>query len=922
MKIFLRILLWIFISLTVTLAGVIVAVSVWAAAAPRDISIYNEYIEQSINGSLNGNKVAIGRTYLQWTRDDFLSIKGEGIDYINDDGSLIAHFPKIIFKYDLSGLLRGDLIPTRLKLIRPELDTRKLVSTDEQSHVDFEEFNLGRLSEVTIINGILIAPDSTQWNVPQATLWYSKDAIINAEISKEDGQRIVASVRTNSDFTDSVVKLEFQKLDTNNLIQYIPELGGMRFIANGSASLVANSKEKIASFKVDEMVGALEKPELFRERIVISAGHADGNYDLRKHILDLKAFKVLFDDNFEMSGKALVTDFDAYVADVDFANLQVINFKKYWPVPVAPDAIAWIYKNMSKGLVPSGHLKLNLTPQETETGILSPESIDLTFQAKDVTTTYVDGLAPITNASGLGKMNAEELVLSIGSATVGASKVTRAVVRIYDIGKDIEKLSVDAEAEGQVADVVDYYVKLGKGRKIIKDKSQVTGTAVTHAKVTVPLLKALKIEDVPYEVKTQISDASVMGLLDAVNTKSMKMTVLANNNSYSAVGEAYATYNKTADFSLTNAPLSFEVASKDNALRIMVASDITNSSAEFAPLEIKKSAGQRGKLLVDIIDNGKSVAINKFMVDSDIIRVNAKGSLKPDYSNFSNLNIALKTGDTDLTGRVTNDKFINAEFRGSYLDAAPLIRYLKKDDDGEEDDTEFKVTLRADRIGLLNEQFLRNAYVNLHCAKDCDVISLNSDKVTFNQTNASLVAKAADAGSILKGFDIYTNLEGGQLDISANVIKGDYTNGRITITDFSIVKAQTLAKMLTLGSLTGIADIVRGKGITFKKLASDFEFNEKEISIKEFRMVGAAIGITAKGKIDRKTDEANLSGNIIPAYTANTLLGKIPLIGDVIIGSDGVFALAYSLKGNMDNPELSVNPLSVLAPGFLKNIFQ
>ena len=87
-------------------------------------------------------------------------------------------------------------------------------------------------------------------------------------------------------------------------------------------------------------------------------------------------------------------------------------------------------------------------------------------------------------------------------------------------------------------------------------------------------------------------------------------------------------------------------------------------------------------------------------------------------------------------------------------------------------------------------------------------------------------------------------------------------------------------------------------------------------------MVGAAIGITAKGSIDRVKNIADVSGNIIPSYTANTLLGNIPLIGPVVIGDEGVFALAYKLSGNVDDPSISVNPLSILAPGFLKNVFQ
>ena len=35
----------------------------------------------------------------------------------------------------------------------------------------------------------------------------------------------------------------------------------------------------------------------------------------------------------------------------------------------------------------------------------------------------------------------------------------------------------------------------------------------------------------------------------------------------------------------------------------------------------------------------------------------------------------------------------------------------------------------------------------------------------------------------------------------------------------------------------------------------------------------------------------------------------------------GIFAVTYRLDGALDEPDLSVNPLSILAPGFLRGLF-
>ncbi len=62
----------------------------------------------------------------------------------------------------------------------------------------------------------------------------------------------------------------------------------------------------------------------------------------------------------------------------------------------------------------------------------------------------------------------------------------------------------------------------------------------------------------------------------------------------------------------------------------------------------------------------------------------------------------------------------------------------------------------------------------------------------------------------------------------------------------------------------------------------------------------------------------------MPAYTLNSLLGRIPLVGDILTGGEGggVFAVDFSLSGALDKPKIQVNPLSALAPGILRNLLR
>ena len=52
-------------------------------------------------------------------------------------------------------------------------------------------------------------------------------------------------------------------------------------------------------------------------------------------------------------------------------------------------------------------------------------------------------------------------------------------------------------------------------------------------------------------------------------------------------------------------------------------------------------------------------------------------------------------------------------------------------------------------------------------------------------------------------------------------------------------------------------------------------------------------------------------------------LDSIPLIGDILSGGkgEGILAMTFKVRGSLDEPVFTVNPLSLLAPGILRKIF-
>jgi hypothetical protein len=148
--------------------------------------------------------------------------------------------------------------------------------------------------------------------------------------------------------------------------------------------------------------------------------------------------------------------------------------------------------------------------------------------------------------------------------------------------------------------------------------------------------------------------------------------------------------------------------------------------------------------------------------------------------------------------------------------------------------------------------------------------------------------------------------------------------GKAEIKQFKLVQAPVLARLLSVASLTGIMDELRGGGISFKTMRVPFSYGKSVISIKDGEMFGSSLGLTADGTYNFASSTMHFDGTLIPAYSINSVLNSIPLLGAVLSGGEkggGIFAATYSYYGDVATAQPSVNPLAALAPGFLRHIF-
>jgi hypothetical protein len=182
----------------------------------------------------------------------------------------------------------------------------------------------------------------------------------------------------------------------------------------------------------------------------------------------------------------------------------------------------------------------------------------------------------------------------------------------------------------------------------------------------------------------------------------------------------------------------------------------------------------------------------------------------------------------------------------------------------------------------------------------------------------------------MRALNLGNTIEGGRLSVSAQYLDAQVDSagrrplsGRAEMDDFRMLKGAGFGKLLQALTVYGLADVVKGPGVSFTRLVAPFEWRDGVLNISDARAFSASLGLTAAGNIDFDTDAVNVNGTIVPAYFFNSLLGRVPVIGRLFRAErgGGLIAASYSVTGQLDDPTVRVNPLTALAPGFIRGVF-
>jgi hypothetical protein len=208
--------------------------------------------------------------------------------------------------------------------------------------------------------------------------------------------------------------------------------------------------------------------------------------------------------------------------------------------------------------------------------------------------------------------------------------------------------------------------------------------------------------------------------------------------------------------------------------------------------------------------------------------------------------------------------------------------------------------------------------------KNLSIIIASDEEM--NAVEQKMALNTNDAGNALRALDFFTSGDRGILIVDADMIKMEkgYTlKGNIAAEDFTVADSRVFSELLKEKEFAKAQEELEENGLSFDSFEGDFEQYDENFRVNSGRAKGPTLGVTLDGYVDQKYDEISLQGTIIPAYGLNSFLGNIPLIGTILTGGkdEGIFAATYNMKGTIDEPEVSINPLMALAPGIFRKIF-
>ncbi len=731
--------------------------------------------------------------------------------------------------------------------------------------------------------------------------------------------------------------------------------------------------------------GTIDMPDLLGEARSVQSVALRGEVNLAARTLALDdARVVLGTTTVAASGKGRFDsaglDLQADIAIDGFAGADLA---RYWPPNLAPGGRRWALANVSQGTARDIALKLALKGPLDDPDRLEATVVSGGMKFSDVTVQYLAPMPPVEGVSGHATFGPTQAAFHIDTGRLGDINLDGADVTLVNLNSADERALIDMSATGPFASIVRLlsHPKVGIPPSSVIAPSRAGGQIAARLLLQFPLLDGLTMKQVEFSASASTRALSIKDAVPGVDLTDGAVTLQLNGQELDVRGKAkvggiasdvswHENFGRTVGFRrryqlkatldvaelarlgvplapYVSGPIGVTAIFQDNLAGggVLDASlDLKQVVLSMPELGWSKPAGKdAGAKLSFEVHQGKRPS--EFDVQLATGDVDLRGKLGLGANGISQVSFdRLISGRNDLSGSLTRtESGFALVLKGNSFDAAPYLAddsapqaqakppAAVKPPSGPILDIDLNLrrllTKRGEIdnvVGRLHMQGgrLLNGSVTARALPDA---TLQLDVRPINQ-GRSLTLTATDIGAVLKSLGWLEGMFGGKARLDAafdDTKPGSPLRGRLTIDSYKLQKTPVVGDVLTVGALTDALSSFSGNGIEFNQLVAPFTWESGVLTLRGARTAGSSIGITASGRINTNNDTVQISGVIVPAYVLNSVLGNIPLLGPLILGGPGkgLFSINYAVEGPISQPKVTTNPLSVLAPGFLSNIF-
>lgn len=197
--------------------------------------------------------------------------------------------------------------------------------------------------------------------------------------------------------------------------------------------------------------------------------------------------------------------------------------------------------------------------------------------------------------------------------------------------------------------------------------------------------------------------------------------------------------------------------------------------------------------------------------------------------------------------------------------------------------------------------------------------------------DSTVTLTTSDAGSIVRFADLYQHMQGGLLNLKLDGRDGAPWSGFADIRNFRLENEQRLQSIVsTPADADGrsLNNAVRRdidvSSARFQRAFARLIYADETLRLENGILRGEQVGASFQGFVKDQSGNMDMTGTFMPAYGLNRLFAELPVIG-ILLGNGrdrGLLGITFKLTGPTDKPKLVINPLSIIAPGVFRQIFE